>query len=299
MRIGVIGSSGFIGTAFIKEALKFGHIVYGWDLIEPQQIFKDKNFQFHKWEKDVVEEQELLKKCDGILILASRRFTSDFGTEDYVYNIQIVLNILNICKKYNIKNVVLLSSISVYSEKNYPWKEKDSNIALNLYGASKIAIDELIKLYNVQYGFTIKSLRLAQVIGMGERKGYLLNTFIEKARKKETLSIWGAGAGRRQYVYIKDVVSAIFAAFGYNKGAIFNIGIEGSISAYELAIVINRVFGNDGNIQFEENRIEDLQHREMDVSKAKEELKWRTQYTVESAMIDLKNIIDGEKKSAK
>ncbi len=52
-----------------------------------------------------------------------------------------------------------------------PWKEEIVYTPLSLYGASKLAVDTLGALYNKNYGLSIKNLRLAQVIGLGEREG--------------------------------------------------------------------------------------------------------------------------------
>lgn len=296
MKIGVIGSSGFIGTNFVKNALMLGHVIFGWDIVPSKvEYYEQESFYFYEWRDNNFEREDLLSECDGILILAAKRFTEEFSMDDYFVNIRIVSIILDRCIKANIKNIVILSTTGVYSDDNIPWKEEKSNIPANLYGASKAAIDELIKMYNQKHGLNIKSLRLAQVIGLGERKGYLFNTFIDNAIKKQPLNIWGTGAGRRQYVYIKDVISAIFAAFSSSKGGIYNVGMQGDISAYELAMLINHVFGNDGNYQVKKEKPEDLQRRCMDVTKIKEELGWESAYTVETALYDLKKIIREEK----
>lgn len=296
MKIGVIGSSGFIGTNFVKNALMLDHVIFGWDIVPPKvECYEQKSFHFYQWRDNNFEHEDLLSECDGILILAAKRFTEEFSMDDYFVNIRIVSTILDHCIKTNIKNIVILSTTGVYSDDNIPWKEERSNIPANLYGASKAAVDELIKMYNQKHGLNIKSLRLAQVIGLGERKGYLLNTFIDNAIKKQPLNIWGTGAGRRQYVYIKDVISAIFAAFSSSKGGIYNVGIQGDVSAYELAMLINHVFENDGNYQVLKEKPEDLQRRCMDVTKIKEELGWETAYTVETALYDLKKTIREEK----
>lgn len=295
MKIGVIGCSGFIGIAFVEEALKQKHRILGWDLVEPKEKITDESYCFHKWKEGKLECQEILGECDGVVILAAKRFVKGFSMEDYFSNIRLAMDLVDSCRKADVRNIVLLSSTGVYSDSRIPWKETEANIPANLYGASKLAIDEMIQLYNREYGLNIKSLRLAQVIGMGERKGYLLNTFIDQAIRKETLSIWGTGAGKRQYVYIKDVVSAILAALKSERPGVYNIGIEGCISAYDLAMVINQVFDNEGNYKVYAEKPEDLQTREMDVSKAKRDLNWETAYTVKTALLDIKKTV-GERK---
>ena len=295
MTIGIIGSSGFIGTYLTKTALDRGDKVIGWDIVKPREDYKNDNFIFRQWENGCFDSDIGLKECNGVVVLAARRPHGEFTLKDYFYNIDIVMKVIEKCVYSGIKNIVVISSRSVYSDSSLPWKEECCNTPLNLYGAAKAAVDDIVKLYNRQYDLSIKSLRLAQVLGMGERKGYLLNTFIDKAIKQETLPIYGTGLGKRQYIYIKDVISAIFAALASQKGGVYNIGMEGSISTFELAEVINHVFENEGNIQIYKDKEEDLQNKEMDVRKALRELGWRAEYTMETALYDIKNEISEEK----
>lgn len=295
MTIGIMGSSGFIGTYLTKMALDKGDKVIGWDLVKPREDYKNDNFIFRQWENGDFDLDIGLKECDGVVILAAKRPYREFTLNDYFYNIEIVMKALERCGHLGVKNIVVISSRSVYSDSSLPWKEERCNTPLNLYGAAKAAVDDIVRLYNREYELSIKSLRLAQVLGMGERKGYLLNTFIDKAIKKETLPIYGTGLGKRQYIYIKDVVSAIFAALASQKGGVYNIGMEGSISTLELAEIINHVFENEGNIQIYKDKEEDLQNKEMDVRKAFRELGWRAEYTMKTALHDIKNEISEEK----
>lgn len=291
MTIGVIGVSGFIGQYFTRMALQEGNSIIGWDIVEPKRDFMTDRFQFCLWNMDTPLPAEDLKKCDGVVNLAAKRPCGKFVIQDYFYNIDIAVKVIESCRESGIKNVVTISSRSVYSDERLPWKEEQSNIPVNLYGAAKAAVDDIVKLYNIQYDMCIKSLRLAQVLGLGERKGYLLNTFIDRAAKKETLEIWGTGEGKRQYIYVKDVVSAIMAALGSQSGGIYNIGMPGSISTRELEKLINHVFDNEGNFRIYKDKKEDLSNKEMDVTKAKRDLGWEASYTMETALNDIKKTI--------
>lgn len=292
MKIAVIGSSGFIGTTFVREAIAVGHSILGWDIVKPREEHDKTHFVYNRWVDGEFENIELLRECDAVLILAAKRPHNRFDMQDYFDNIGIVAKVLECCIEHEVKNIVTISSRSVYSNENLPWREKDSNVPLNLYGAAKAAVDDLIKLYNKKYNLRIKSLRLAQVIGLGEVSGYLLNTFIERALQKQELHIYGTGEGRRQYIYIKDVVSAILHAVESDTEGVFNIGMQENVSSVELAQIVNTVFGNEKEICFEADKPEDLKHYLMDVTKAKKEFGWEAKYTVEAAMKDIRKMID-------
>ena len=134
----------------------------------------------------------------------------------------------------------------------------------------------------------IKSLRFAQVIGTGERKGFLINTLIDNAREKKQQTIFGDGSQRRQYIYVKDVSRAILKALEHTEEkGVFNIGLPGSISNLELAECINKVFGNEGNLKLDLSKKMNSNTDEMNVTKAKELLGFEPSFDLEQIFEDI------------
>lgn len=291
MKIVVYGCSGFIGKYFCKYAIDNDNEIYGVDFSFPNdEYFKNnRKFNFVLLSQKDCEEKSIYESADAILCLASKRTTNSFTNDDFLYNIRIGTYILDMGKKYNVKNITFISSQSVYSSEKYPWKENSKDVPLNLYGCSKESIDIISEFYNQKYGFNIKCLRLAQVIGIGERPGYLLNTLINKANKKEKITVYGKGIGVRQYIFIKDVVNCILQLM-YIEDAkgIYNIGMESTISIKDLALTINSVFNNDGNIEFILDKEEDKKTYHMDVSKVKDRFGWSANYSIKEALLDIK-----------
>ena len=219
MKIAVVGGNGFIGREFVAYATSRGHdiTVIGSDC----NVFE---------EEGAGRARGIIKGCDAVVLLAARRSTNDFSISDYLYNVRLADGYLSIARDEGVKNVIFTSSFSVYSGASVDWKEDEFYSPLSLYGASKQAVDSLALLYNDKYGMKIKCLRLAQVIGMGERKGYMLNTFIDNAIAGRKQTIFGRGVGRRQYIYVRDVCDAILHS-AVNEGdtaGIFNIGMKDS-----------------------------------------------------------------------
>ena len=291
MRIVVYGCSGFIGKYFCKYAINKGNHIIGVDFNFPADEYFENNkyFNFISFSQKDDYENSIYESADAILCLASKRTTSSFTNDDFLYNIGIATYILDMGNKYNIKNITFISSQSVYSSVNYPWSEDSKDVQLNLYGCSKESIDIISEYYNQKYGFNIKCLRLAQVIGIGERPGYLLNTLINKANNKEKLTIYGKGVGVRQYIYIKDVIDCILYLMYIEKAkGIYNIGMDSTISIKDLALTINSVFNNEGNIEFLLDKEEDEKTYHMDVSKVREKYGWSAKYSLKEALVDIK-----------
>lgn len=280
MKIAVVGGNGFIGSEFVSYAAKNGHetAVIGSEL----NVFSD---------IEAEKASSILKTCDAMVFLAARRLTSAFSVQDYIYNIELAERYLRLAYTCNIRNVIMTSSINVYSNTELPWREDEFHAPLSLYGASKLAVDSIALMYNRQYEMNIKSLRLAQVIGMGERKGYLLNTLIDNAIAGRKQSIYGRGTGRRQYIYVKDVCDAILhcAVCAGDVSGVFNIGIKDSVSILELARIINSIFNNSNGLEMLEDKPEDTREYLMDVSKSERILHWKPHYNLSDTFTDIRD----------
>lgn len=280
MKLAIVGGNGFIGREFVGYAKMRGHdtVVIGSDTDVFLSEGKEKALS-------------LLKGCDALVFLAAKRPTSEFGLNEYSYNIKLAGIYFELARELDIKNVAAASSRSVYSDDLIPWKEDELNTPLSLYGAAKQAVDSLALWYNEAYGMKIKCLRLAQVIGMGEKKGYLLNTLIDNALAGRKQSVYGKGIGRRQYIYVKDVCDALlFSVVSSGECAgIYNIGMPFNVSTVELAQTVNEVFANEAGIEMLKDKPEDIKEYLMDVSKAERELNWKPGYDLKGTFEDIKD----------
>lgn len=289
MKCLIIGACGFIGNELSKYARGKGHTVLGCDVLpwdERVQIqFPDKDDYCCVADSD--PDSGFLTRADSIVILAGKRPYNDFSYEDFKLNIDIANKYINLAIENGIPNVVFASSKAVYSGTDLPWSEESVNSPSSLYGASKSAVEQLGLYYCLKGNTRFVSLRFAQVIGLGERKGYLINTLIDNAVEKKQQTLYGDGSQSRHYVYVKDVCEAILKACESSANGVYNIGMQKSVSNLELAEAVNRAFGNEGNIFLDKTKKMDQNNDEMDVSRAELGLKFRTQYDVFEAMNDL------------
>ena len=209
-----------------------------------------------------------------------------FSPEHYLRNLQLMTNILESCRAEGVQDVVCASSRACYSEGGRAWKEDDDSIALTLYGQSKRDADSLGRFFSVRHGLRVRSLRFAQIVGWGEHGGFLLNTWIDQASKGLPLVLAGSGAGRRQYVSVRDATSALLHFCGEQIPAgVYNIGLPGTTSIYELGLLINRSLYNPAGIEARKNDAEDLGVYEMDVSKAGR-AGWEAAQSLEQALAE-------------
>lgn len=291
MKIAITGGTGFIGKWLLKMVNKKHEcIVLG---IEPdinKLYIDDREFQFVQTDFSTTELLKSLKSIEAIVHLAGIRPIMGMNSyNDFYENVRISENLFKACKTLNISNLVFASTGSIYSPtvNLFPFSENEAVFPPSFYALSKLSIENLGNIYDLN----IKSLRFAHVIGHGERKGYMVMTFINRAIHKEPLIIFGEGKGKREYIYVKDVSSAIIAALNKPEiSGVFNIGMGYAISHRQFAESICEVFA-DGDIEIIEDKtkVEDTANYLMDERKAKDILKWKPKYSLNEALLEMKN----------
>jgi nucleoside-diphosphate-sugar epimerase len=119
-----------------------------------------------------------------------------------------------------------------------------------------------------------------------------MERMIEGALAKQELGVWGQGRGARDYLYIKDVTSAIRAALAKPQlGGIFNVSSGVPVSYIELAETINRVFDNTGNLRLLGDRRADERVQYLACDRAARKLGWQPRWSLEAALHDLQETI--------
>ncbi len=293
MKIAITGGTGFIGK-WVLETIgkKMNVTVLGRDKVCKNVAIGMNDFKYVYTDYSELDLLDKLNGYDALIHLAAAR-SGSLGFKPYLDNIGISQSLFEACKQNKISNIVCLSSIAVYSDINRtPWKENDYVMPLSFYGISKASMENIAEYYNRTKSMNIKCLRVAQVVGYGERTGFMLMNFIKQAFNKEILNVYGEGAGKREYIYVKDVADAILHALSREKTlGIFNIGTGVNTSHYELAKIINLVFNNEGNLEFVKNIREDKTIFLMDGQKTKEELGWTSKWTLEEGLKDIRDLM--------
>lgn len=293
LKLLITGGSGFIGkhlcNIFGKEYDL--HIVGTKKDVNKVETFKYIEFPYYVTDYSVESLKDIFEKIkpDAVVHLAAHRPEGiNEGIVTYLENLRISANLFEACLNNNVSNIVNTSSRLIYSQDNpQPWKEDSQITPKGYYALSKYWVEQTAEYFNNK-GLQIKTLRLAQVIGYGEREGYLLQIYAENAKKGLPLTVFGECKGKRHYVYVNDVVAAIKAALlkPELKG-IYNIGMKNIYGFDELAQTINKVYGNKSEIIFNKEAKADENIYKMDISKAKRELGWSAKYDLSSAFVDM------------
>ncbi|WP_052446926.1 NAD-dependent epimerase/dehydratase family protein [Candidatus Soleaferrea massiliensis] len=239
---------------------------------------------------------QALDSCEGVIHLAARKVDSQTEQTPEVYreNHAVTENLLEACRKKHIRNVVLLSSRCVYSMRDErPFRENRACHPLNFYGLSKLQMEQTGAYYRDHYDMAVKSLRLAQVFGAGDLLSSAPGVFLRRAMDGEPLTLYGTGAGKRNYIYVKDAVRAVMTAYQKTEhSGVYNIGAARSVSCRELAQAAKAVAHSDSKIMYLSDRPDDELIVELDISKACRELGFSASYDLESALQDMKDCLE-------
>lgn len=291
MNIAITGATGFIGRHYLEECGNQHSITVLTTQNNEIKNVADERYIYCDYTIESIK--QCIAGCDAIIHMAGVR--SPVGKSDnisyYFDNMRISENLFVAAMESGINNIVVLSSISVYSSiLQRPFIEEITQ-PFSLYGASKLAVENIAAVYNRKYGLKIKSLRLAQVMGTGERRN-LMTIYLENSLAHKTLDVFGTGSSIKTYIYVKDVVQAIENALtAVEISGAFNIGMSKGYSNLQLAQTYCEVFDNQDNYRLLSDKKEDGEIWEMDISRAAEMLSFVPKYDLKRTLIDIKILL--------
>ena len=228
MRILVTGSSGFIGMNLCLKLLEMNLDVIGIDnhndyydvnLKKDRERFistKYNNFKFYQEDINSSKLFEIIadNNVTHIIHLAAQAGVRYSLTNPHAYiesNISGFTNILEACKKYQIKHLLYASSSSVYGLNNdYPLREDlNTDSPISLYAASKKSNELFAFTYSHLFNIPTTGLRFFTVYGPWGRPDMALFIFTKKILANENIELFNHGNMVRDFTYIDDIVNGI------------------------------------------------------------------------------------------
>jgi nucleoside-diphosphate-sugar epimerase len=176
--------------------------------------------------------------------------------------------------KHKIKRFVFASSAAVYGDaEHFPLKETHLPLLISPYALSKLAGEYYCRIFSGFSGLETICLRYFNVFGPGQSVNddyaSVIPKFIHHLLKDEPIPILGTGLQTRDFVYIKNIVSAnvLSATAPGIKHEVFNVASGEDITILALAELLNRILGKDIQPQFFPPRPGDIFKIDADISK--------------------------------
>ena len=189
------------------------------------------------------------------------------------------------------KFIFASSGAPIGEVESLPIHEKLPSNPVSPYGASKLAGEGYCSAYFHSFGVQTVALRFGNVYGPGSiHKGSVVAKFIKNAFAGEVMEIYGNGQQTRDFIYIDDLVNAIFAAVNCESanGEKFQIATNMESTVSEMVGVLQEVLMEEGlvdtQVQHVETRTGDVMRNYSDVSKARDVLGWQPQYDLKTGL---------------
>lgn len=303
----VTGGAGYIGSHAVVELLDSGYNVIVLDNLENGYIeLVDKRAKFYQGDiRDINSFENIFKEneIDAVMNFAGYIKVGESVFEPnkyYLNNTYGVMNVVEVMKKYNVKNIIFSSTAAVYGEvkcdglvyEDYP------TAPINPYGASKLMAERVIidaaKAYGINYSifryFNVGGAHEKYHIGQkGDGVTALIPIILQAAKgERERLSIYGDdyptkdGTGIRDYIHVIDLVRAHIAALpalDKNISGIYNLGNGNGFSVLEMLNAAKKVTNVDIKSEVVEKREGDPASVVAASEKARDILGWKPEYT--------------------
>jgi GDP-L-fucose synthase len=191
--------------------------------------------------------------------------------------------VIDAAYRANVAKFVFLGSSCIYPKMApQPMKEEylltgPLELTNEWYAIAKIAGLKMCQAYRRQYGFSAISLMPTNLYGPGDnfdlQNSHVLPALIRrfheaKVRGDPTITIWGTGAPRREFLHVDDMADAVvYLMNNYDDEQIVNVGWGEDITIRELAEMIAVVAGFKGQIKFDVSKPDGPPRKLLDTSR--------------------------------
>ena len=307
VRFLVTGGAGFIGSHLVDALASRGDQVVAFDDLSSgseSNLDAARPAGARLVIGDVADAEAVARVCadarpDLVFHLAAqadvRRSVAD-PAFDAMVNVLGTINVLEAARTLGDCGVVFAATGgAVYGEgenRDLPFAENVEAAPLTPYGASKLAGEGYLGVYDRLHGVPGTALRFGNVYGPRQDphgEAGVVAIFCGKLLDGERPIVFGDGRQTRDYVYVADAVSALIAGgdrltAGARSGGLFNVGTGAETSVLELIEGLVRVSGAEVEPELAPPRAGELRNISIDPGAAARELGWSAEVGLEEGL---------------
>jgi len=268
-KILVIGGAGFIGSHIVDELIAepvseiiiYDNFTRGTreNIEEALKDSRCRIFPFGGDIRDVDILDKAFERIDYVIHTAALWLLHchEFPASAFEVNVKGFFNVLEACKKHNVKKLVWSSSASVYGDAlEIPMREDHPYNNTTFYGATKISNEHMAIAYHHRYGLKHNGLRYMNVYG--SRQDYMgtyiavIMKILDRIDNNLPPLVYGDGSQSYDFIFVKDIARANIAALksDYNND-FYNVGTGLGTSIKEITEMLLELTGSDLEIQYE------------------------------------------------
>lgn len=287
-RIFIPGHRGLAGSAIVRRLEAAGH----------KNLLLRTRAELDLRDQTAVADFFQAEKPDYVFLAAAKVggiVANNSYPAEFIYdNLQIQNNIIHNAWQAGVKRLLFLGSTCIYP-KFAPQPMKEEYLLTGPleptnepYAVAKIAGITMCRSYNRQYGTKFLAAMPTNLYGPNDNFDLqtshvlpaLMRKFHEaKERSDEAVTVWGTGAPLREFLHVDDLADASFFLVNLpdnefsslladpSSPALINVGTGEEISIKELALLIKRVVGFSGDLEFDATKPDGTPRKLADVSR--------------------------------
>jgi GDP-L-fucose synthase len=276
-KIFVAGHRGMVGSSIIRALEKAGH----------SNIITRTSKELDLRNQKAVEEFFAKEKPEYVILAAAKVggiLANDTYRAEFLYdNLMIEANVIHQSYLHKVKKLLFLGSSCIYPKlAPQPLKEEyllsgELESTNEPYAIAKITGIKLAESYRRQYGCNFISAMPTNLYGPNDnynlKNSHVLPALMRKFHSAKVeghdhVQIWGTGSPKREFLHVDDLASAcVFLMESYNEEMFLNIGTGSDISIKELALLVKKIVGFEGELEFDSTKPDGTPRKLMDVSK--------------------------------
>jgi nucleoside-diphosphate-sugar epimerase len=292
----ITGGAGFIGSHIVDLLLENNYRIVilersGTDLCRIAGHLKKVKIYYST--KEGISEVFLKNKIDCVIHLATRYLKTHQGLDDVDSivdtNIKFSSQLLELCLKTGVKYFINTGTFFEYRMKKTPINEEDPKQAYNLYAASKLAFEEILKFY--ADSFNIKIIDFKLFAPFGDRDNDKLMSYLVQTLNSGQAADFSGGEQKWNFTYVKDIAQAYLSALkNFNrikKYELVNVGYEKAVSIKQVAAILEKISGKKFKLRWGAKPYSknEIYYANADIGKLKKLLHYRQKYTLEEGLM--------------
>lgn len=303
-KIYVAGHRGMVGSAIVRQLLAQGH--------PADHIITRSHAELDLTDQAAVRAFFASERPDQVYLAAAKVggiHANNTYPADFIYqNLMIAANFIDAAYREGVKKLLFLGSSCIYPKLAPQPMREDALLTGPLeptnepYAIAKIAGIKLCESYNRQYGTDYRSVMPTNLYGPGDNYHpenahvipALIRRFHEaKIKRSESVTVWGTGTPRREFLYVDDLAAACVHVMNLDKALYdqhtqpmlshLNVGSGQEVTIRELAESVAKVVGYAGKIFFDTSKPDGTPRKLMDSSRL-QALGWQPKVALEAGL---------------
>ena len=292
-RIYVAGHNGLVGSALVRSLQRMGY----------KNIIGKTHKELDLTNQAAVEKFFAEENIEYVFLAAAKvggiGANNDYPADFIMDNLLIECNVIKSAFNHKVKKLLFLGSSCIYP-KLCPQPIKEEYLLTGpleptneAYALAKISGLKMCQYFNKQYGANFISAMPTNLYGPNDKfdsnHSHVVPAIITKMKtakklNKPTVELWGTGTPLREFLFVDDMADAcLFLMENYESNEHLNIGTGKDISIQDLAELIKRIIGYQGDIMFDKSKPDGTPKKLLDISKI-EKLGWKAKISLEEGL---------------